>query len=72
MRAEIDIKALKPDGEIVEFAKYIPNDFNMTENQFETFIKNNASAFAQDACDDNFESLDLVGITDISFDVEEL
>lgn len=72
MRAEIDIKALKLDGEIVEFAKYIPNDFNMTENQFEAFIKNNASAFAQDACDDNFEPLDFIGITDISFNVEEL
>lgn len=67
LRAEIDIHALTPSGETMDFAKYVFNDFNMSKNVFKEHITKNAERIAQNACYDG-EELDFVCVTDIIFE----
>ena len=73
MRAEIVIRSLKPDGEVFEFSDYVYNTFDMTADQFKTFVKNNAESFAAESCEyGGQDELDFVGVEEINFDEDEL
>lgn len=73
MRACLNIRSLKQDGEVFDFTKYVYNDFNKTEDQFKQFIENNADQLALDACygAGGEDELDFVAVTSIDYDVEE-
>jgi hypothetical protein len=73
MRACLNIRSLKQDGEVFDFTEYIYNDFNKTEDQFKQFVENNADQFALDACYDvgSEDELDFVTVTSIEYDAEE-
>lgn len=71
MRACINVIALYQNGDRFDFTKYVFNVFNMTERQFVSFIENNASDFAEEACHDEAPNLDFVAISGIEFDNED-
>jgi hypothetical protein len=62
---------LDQNGERFDFTKYVFNVFNKTESQFISFIENNASDFAEEACHDEAQNLDFVAISGIEFDNED-
>ena len=74
MRACLNIRSIKHDGEVFDFTEYVYNVFDKTEDQFKQFVENNADQFALDACYGvgGEDELDFVAVTGIDFDEDEL